>query len=147
MKVRGFFDGDPGPCPICGTPHSACIDDSNTVPHNVIRTYNFARNEPRRPVRFRSKERVYEMDARGRKIMKYGLGAEIPLMEAIHQGQVRAKDLTAADKESLKLHLAKGIITVSELKGFLTAPSAEIKGFLTAPPADKQLRTSDVVTK
>ena len=128
---RGFFGtGEPGPCPICGAPNTTCVGDGGDVPRNVVRVYEPAAGE-KDTARFRSVQQVWE-DHR----LKYGIGTEIPLIEALRQGQVRPKDLTEDDKVQLRQHVAKGLISL-----------AVLKAFLIGPPADKMMRTGDIVTK
>lgn len=124
-----FGTGDPGPCPICGAANTSCVGDGGAKPHNVAFIYEPTAGE-KDVVRFRSIRQVFENG-----VQKYGVGTEIPLIEALRQGQVRYKDLTKDDIDQLKQHVDKGLLTVTDLKAFLS------------PPNDKMLRSENVVTK
>lgn len=85
----------PGRCPVCGEKDSACKGPGVTA---VVHKEAGVR------VRFRSRERVFEMTSPDGGRVKYGVGAPIPLIEALRQGIVTMGQLTPADIDDLRRH-------------------------------------------
>ncbi|MDR7496832.1 MAG: hypothetical protein QN174_07735 [Armatimonadota bacterium] len=103
---------------------------------------------------YRSREQVWEVDPRtGHRVLKYGIGAEIPLAEAMRQGVVTEAQLTAEQRRQLAAHglpARPPAAAVEEAAREGTEGGGAVSATVKAPKrpkADKMVRDAQTVQK
>ena len=136
-----FARSVPGPCPVCGAPNSTCkaSDDKEGRSGIQVASHTFdgpqwASNTP-----WKSKERVYEKDMQGHRVLKYGVGVSIPLLEALRQGVLEASELSQEQKDDVRAHAARDPKAKEALVQALRAKAKK--------PANKMIKSEQLVRK
>ena len=110
-----MFTREPGPCPICGAPNHQCTHSNEPV--RAVKALDFSVRAPQggeAALPYRSLVRVIENGA-----IKYGIGAPIPVVEAVRQGIVTLEELPERQRIEVALLLSpgNGSVKVDEPKG------------------------------
>lgn len=127
------------PCPICG---GDCKKPDGEFANRGFVVTQVIRDGPAfvndGPFQYRSNERVKWVNpATGRYELRYGVGAGIPLIEALRQGLVEVAQLTDGQKEEIREHAERD----PQLREGLIAALKARK------PLNKMVKSQDVVTK
>lgn len=157
-----MFGGGPRTCPICGAANQTCTGPDPRASGSVILA-----SVPRVGPVYRSREQVWETDPMtGYTILKYGIGTEIPLAEALRQGVATWDQLTPEQVAQMATHgifplkveeLVEQGTSVEEESPTPPHPTGDAHGGimtdnvktkrLKRPPKDKMVREGGTVTK
>lgn len=142
MLTSGMWSRGPGPCPICGAADSACKAADAKEGRSGIQFAGHTFEGPPWAAAFpwRSAERVYGTDMQGMRVLKYGKGAPIPLIEALRQGLVEVSTLNDEQKAGVKKHAERD----PEAKAALVKALKEKKA---GKPANRMVKQDALVTK